>query len=147
MRLERFDGDLLDLEIVGDITKTVRNSAIPTIPGWAARCVPTPVRMKPSTIMMRVKPVTVNSTAGHQRQPGEEQQDLDGVAGAEVHGRTVIRARARSDPTVPARDPLGPRRGASAGRYRPAGPARALEVDVSSAVGHQQPASRASSSV
>ena len=51
--------------IVGDITKRVRNRAIPTST-WlgGALCVPIAVRMKPSTIRIRLKPVTVNRIAG-----------------------------------------------------------------------------------
>ena len=51
--------------IVGAITNSVRNSAIPTST-WLGGvfCVPIAVRMKPSTIRIRLKPVTVNSSAG-----------------------------------------------------------------------------------
>src|ERR1700733_4462201 len=54
----------------GAITKIVRNRAIPTST-WlgGALLVPTAVRMKPSTIRMRLKPVTVNSTAGISESP------------------------------------------------------------------------------
>jgi hypothetical protein len=50
---------------VGAITKIVRKSAMPTST-WlgGAVGVPRPVRMKPRTMMMRVKPVSVNSAAG-----------------------------------------------------------------------------------
>ena len=50
---------------VGAITKIVRNRAIPTST-WlgGALVVPIAVRMKPSTIRMRLKPVTVKRTAG-----------------------------------------------------------------------------------
>ena len=36
---------------------------------------------------MRLKPVTVKSTAGHERQAADQQQDLDGVAGVEAQRR------------------------------------------------------------
>ena len=50
---------------VGIITNSVRKNAIPTST-WlgGAVGVPRPERMKPRTIRMRVKPVTVNSSAG-----------------------------------------------------------------------------------
>jgi hypothetical protein len=50
---------------VGAMTKIVRNSAMPTST-WlgGAVGVPRPVRMKPRTIRIRVKPVSVNSAAG-----------------------------------------------------------------------------------
>ena len=80
--------------MVGAITKIVRNRAMPTST-WlgGALLVPTAVRMKPSTIRMRLKPVTVNSTAGISVEPADEQQDLHGVGGvrftcATVHSRT-----------------------------------------------------------
>jgi hypothetical protein len=55
---------------VGAITNSVRNSAIPTST-WlgGAVGVPRPERMKPSTIRMRVKPVTVNRSAGTSEMP------------------------------------------------------------------------------
>ena len=50
---------------VGAITKIVRNSAMPTSTWFGGAVgVPRPVRMKPRTMMMRVKPVSVNSAAG-----------------------------------------------------------------------------------
>ena len=51
--------------IVGDITKMVRNRAIP-IRTWlgGALFVPIALRMKPSTMRIRLKPVTVNRIAG-----------------------------------------------------------------------------------
>ena len=56
--------------IVGIITNSVRNSAIPTST-WLGGvfCVPIAVRMKPSTIRIRLKPVTVNSSAGTSDSP------------------------------------------------------------------------------
>ena len=56
--------------IVGIITNSVRNSAIPTST-WLGGvvCVPIAVRMKPSTIRIRLKPVTVNSSAGTSDRP------------------------------------------------------------------------------
>src|SRR5215218_8400990 len=50
---------------VGCITKIVRNSAMPTST-WlgGAVGVPRPLRMKPRTMRIREKPVTVNSSAG-----------------------------------------------------------------------------------
>jgi hypothetical protein len=50
---------------VGCMTKIVRKNAMPTRT-WlgGAVGVPRPERMKPRTMMMRVKPVTVNSSAG-----------------------------------------------------------------------------------
>ena len=55
---------------VGAITKMVRNTAMPTST-WlgGAVGVPRPERMKPRTIRMRVKPVTVNSSAGTSEMP------------------------------------------------------------------------------
>ena len=51
--------------LVGAITKMVRNSAMPTST-WlgGAVGVPRPDRMKPRTMRMRVKPVSVKSAAG-----------------------------------------------------------------------------------
>ena len=55
---------------VGAMTKIVRKSAMPTST-WlgGALCVPRPWRMKPRTMMMRVKAVTVNSSAGMRVSP------------------------------------------------------------------------------
>ena len=50
---------------VGAITKIVRNSAMPTSTWFGGAVgVPRPVRMKPRTIRIRVKPVTANSAPG-----------------------------------------------------------------------------------
>jgi hypothetical protein len=50
---------------VGAITKIVRKSAMPTRTWFGgADGVPRPERMKPRTIRIRVKPVTVKSSAG-----------------------------------------------------------------------------------
>src|SRR6185437_13962462 len=51
--------------IVGDITNRVRNSAMPTST-WLGGVVEVPIaeRMKPRTMRIRVKPVTVNRIAG-----------------------------------------------------------------------------------
>src|SRR6202042_488436 len=56
--------------IVGDITNRVRNSAIPTRT-WLGGVVlvPSAERMKPRTIRIRVKPVTVNRIAGISESP------------------------------------------------------------------------------
>ena len=56
--------------IVGAITNRVKNSAIPTST-WlgGVLCVPSALRMKPSTIRIRVKPVTVNRIAGTSDSP------------------------------------------------------------------------------
>ena len=60
----------LTLFRVGAITKIVRNSAIPTSTWFGGAVgVPRPERMKPRTIRMRVKPVTVNSSAGTSEMP------------------------------------------------------------------------------
>jgi hypothetical protein len=55
---------------VGAITKIVRNSAMPTRT-WlgGAVGVPRPVRMKPRTMMIRVKPVSVKTAAGMSDRP------------------------------------------------------------------------------
>ena len=55
---------------VGNITKNVRNIAMPTSTWFGGAVgVPRPERMKPRTIRMRVKPVTVNSRAGTSEMP------------------------------------------------------------------------------
>ena len=56
--------------IVGDITNSVRNRAIPTST-WLGGVVLVPIaeRMKPRTMRIRVKPVTVNRIAGISESP------------------------------------------------------------------------------
>ena len=97
--------------------------------------VPRPVRMKPRTIRMRVKPVTVNSSAGIERDPGDEQQQLDGVGRRrDLHRRTV-----RSRSVVDERSwPAGARWPVRARRAGPASGRRRLV---------EQAGARASSSV
>ncbi len=66
--------------IVGDITNSVRNSAIPTST-WLGGVLFVPIaeRMKPSTIRIRVNPVTVNRIAGISDSPPIENEDLKRV--------------------------------------------------------------------
>jgi hypothetical protein len=61
---------LLTFTNVGHITNSVRNRAMPTST-WlgGAVGVPSPERMKPRTMRIRVKPVTVNSSAGTSEMP------------------------------------------------------------------------------
>ena len=47
--------------------------------------VPRPERMKPRTMRMRVKPVTVNSSAGTSEMPADQQQQLDRVRAVGLH--------------------------------------------------------------
>ena len=53
--------------------------------------VPRPVRMKPRTMRMRVKPVSVNSAAGMSVSAADQQQELDGVRAVGLHLSTVRR--------------------------------------------------------
>ena len=82
--------------IVGDITKIVRNSAIPTSTWFGgALFVPIALRMNPSTIRMRLKPVTVNSTAGISVSPPTSSRIWTALLEVRFNGAPSIRARAR----------------------------------------------------
>jgi hypothetical protein len=82
---------------VGAIANSVRNSEIPTSTWFGGAVgVPRPERMKPRTIRMRVKPVTVNSSAG-QRDAADQQQQLDGVGAVGLHLITVLARRSSSE--------------------------------------------------
>ena len=79
---------------VGAITKSVRKSAMPTSTWFGGAVgVPRPVRMKPRTIRMRVKPVTVKSSGRDQRDAADEQQQLDRVRAVGLHLTTVLERR------------------------------------------------------
>ena len=65
MKADGSNASTLILLKVGAITKMVRKSAMPTRTWFGGAVgVPSPVRMKPRTMMIRVKPVSVNSAAG-----------------------------------------------------------------------------------
>ena len=132
---------------VGAITKIVRKSAMPTSTWFGGAVgVPRPVRMKPRTMRIRVKPVTLNSSAGTSVIAAEQEEQLDGVAavlrGLGDHARTVAwRMRSSASPMVILRRPVFAE---PAGSSRSPGSTSSSSSAPSSAM---RPAARASSSV